>query len=148
MEAKKTREFLHHSLGIRPVNQKLLHPNSRSHSTKKRRLRKIVPANISVDSKEPSFFITERGLPSYPFLGHPHKMNGAKTLQNRAVSVGRKGESYAHTLGKSISQIKSNTSGNSLIKIQENTLKNTDSNQFFDKRNEKKGVGNKHLPNL
>jgi hypothetical protein len=60
MEKKKTREFLHYSLGTREPAKKV-NSKTRTQSSKKKRLRKIQAIENSHDNKEPkSFFITDR----------------------------------------------------------------------------------------
>jgi hypothetical protein len=60
MEKKKTREFLHYSLGTREPAKKV-NSKTRTQSSKRKRLRKIQAIENINDNKEPkSFFITER----------------------------------------------------------------------------------------
>lgn len=60
MEMKKTKEFLHYSLGTRGQSK----PNpthSRSQSTKRKKLRKVKAIEMSQEPNKTSFFITDRG---------------------------------------------------------------------------------------
>lgn len=60
MEMKKTKEFLHYSLGTRP-QPKQLSIHNRSQSNKKRRMKKLRPIEGTQDQRQQkSFFITER----------------------------------------------------------------------------------------